>query len=78
MAEYRVTYIGTVREVYVVDAESEADARARWAEFEPTSSEVIEGEVVRVELEEMPMLNDGEHAEVRYFTDWEPTTGEPA
>lgn len=46
--EYEVIYIGTVREVYYVEAESEEEARRIWSDNEPLSSEVIEGAVESV------------------------------
>ena len=52
MALYEVIYEGTVRETYLVEAESEDEALENWSNDEPTSSEVIDGaptEVILVE-----------------------------
>lgn len=46
--EFEVVYIGTVREVYYVEAESEEEARRIWSDDEPLSSEVIDGGVESV------------------------------
>ena len=46
---FYVMYEGRVQETYVVEAESEEEARERWSETEPVSSEVIDGEIVDVE-----------------------------
>lgn len=51
MKSYAVYYEGTIREVYVVQAESFEHAREIWSDFEPVVSEVIDGEVVAVEVE---------------------------
>lgn len=52
MATYTVIYEGTVREVYSVEAGSEAEAREGWYEGELVISETIDGEVVGVEVDE--------------------------
>lgn len=49
MKEFLVIYEGRVREVYTVPANTEEEAREVWSDFEPDSSEVIDGEVVEVE-----------------------------
>ncbi|MEL4357064.1 MULTISPECIES: hypothetical protein [unclassified Luteococcus] len=46
--EFEVVYIGTVREVYYVEAESEEEARRIWSDVEPLSSHVMEGDVESV------------------------------
>jgi hypothetical protein len=48
--EYLVTYEGSVRETYCVIAESEAEAREKWSDTEPMSSEVTDGEVTSIEV----------------------------
>lgn len=50
MPTYEVIYEGTCREVYLFDAESEAEAREKWSDFEPMVSELIDGEVTEVRL----------------------------
>lgn len=49
---YTVIYEGTVRETYSVEAESEEEARQKWCDYDPISSEVIDG-AVREVLEEL-------------------------
>lgn len=49
MKNFELTYEGRVREVYHVQAEAEAEAREKWMDTEPVSSEVIDGEIVTVE-----------------------------
>lgn len=39
MAEYEVIVMTTVREVYVVEASSEAEALDKWSDTEPVASE---------------------------------------
>ena len=46
--EFEVVWIGTVREVYLVEAESEDEAREIWVHDEPFSSEPLDGDVVSV------------------------------
>lgn len=48
MAQFTVIYEGRVREVYSVEAESAEEAREKWSDTEPVSSEVIDGEVTEV------------------------------
>lgn len=48
MPTFEVVYEGTVREVYSVEAENEEEARNKWSDCEPDSSEVTDGEVVEV------------------------------
>lgn len=43
MATYEVIFEGTVREVYFVEASSEAEAMENWADVEPDISEVLDG-----------------------------------
>lgn len=50
MPTYEVIYEGTLREVYLVDAESEAEAREKWLDSEPIASEAFDGEVTEVRL----------------------------
>lgn len=50
MTTYEVIYKGTFREVYLVDAESEAEAREKWSDSEPIASESINGGVTEVRL----------------------------
>ncbi|MCT2357059.1 hypothetical protein M3G54_01605 [Brevibacterium casei] len=52
MSEYRVVYEGRVREIYIVEAENEAEARERWSDFEPEASDVFDGEIVEVTQDE--------------------------
>ena len=54
MKTYLVTYEGTCRETYMVQAESEAEARENWHQvsINPISSEMIDGEVVHVQEDE--------------------------
>lgn len=49
---YRIECTGEVREVYLVEAESEEEARAEWAEGELIVQESIGVEPVSVRLEE--------------------------
>lgn len=49
MAQFEVVYEGSVREVYVVEADSEEEAREVWVDGWLASSEVYDGEVVDVE-----------------------------
>jgi len=48
MSSYIVIYEGTIREEYVVEADSPEHARQIWSDFDPVSSEVIDGEVTEV------------------------------
>lgn len=48
MSEYQVIYEGTIREVYIVEADSEDEARDKWPEEMPVHSEVTDGEVTGV------------------------------
>ena len=48
MAQFTVIYEGRVREVYSVEAESAEEAREKWSDTEPVSSEFIDGEVTEV------------------------------
>ncbi|GAB3192009.1 hypothetical protein [Nesterenkonia suensis] len=48
MPEYTVIYEGTVREQYLVEADSEEEAREKWSDNPPMSSEMIDGEVTEV------------------------------
>ncbi|QDK01384.1 hypothetical protein SEA_WATERT_115 [Microbacterium phage WaterT] len=48
MKEYVVIYEGTIRETYLVTANSEDEAREIWSDFDAMSSEMIDGEVVDV------------------------------
>lgn len=50
MPTYEVIYEGICREVYLVDAESEAEAREKWSDSEPIASESIDGGVTEVRL----------------------------
>lgn len=52
MKDYAVVYEGTVRQVYIVEAESEDEAREKWSGSYLASSEMIEGGVVEVSLDE--------------------------
>lgn len=54
MKTYLVTYEGTCRETYMVQAESEAEARENWHQvsINPISSEMMYGEVVHVQEDE--------------------------
>lgn len=49
MREYEVTWEGRVREVYLVMAESEAEARENWTDGSLAHSEAFDGEVTSVE-----------------------------
>lgn len=49
MPEFEVTYEGTVRETYYVEAETAAEAREKFSEGELYRSEVLEGSVTSVE-----------------------------
>lgn len=49
MPEFEIVYEGQVREVYVVIADSEEEAREVWPDGWLASSEVYDGEVIRVE-----------------------------
>ena len=50
MTEYEVEIITRVREIYVVEASSEREARDTWHRVEPEASECIEvEEITRVE-----------------------------
>jgi len=46
---FHVTYEGRVKETYVVEAETAEEAAEKWSDYEPTSSEVIDGSVVEIE-----------------------------
>ena len=48
MSEYQVIYTGTVKQVYLVDADSEEEAREKWYDTDPVNSEVTDGEVSEV------------------------------
>lgn len=48
MSTYIVIYEGTVREQYIVEADSPEHARQIWSDFDAVSSEVIDGEVTDV------------------------------
>lgn len=48
--DYMVIYEGTFREVYIVNAASEDEARMNWSDSEPVISEAIDGEVVEVKV----------------------------
>lgn len=52
MALYEVIYKGTVRESYLVDADSEDEALENWSDHEPVNSEVIDGGPTEVFLVE--------------------------
>lgn len=54
MKTYLVTYEGTVRETYLVEANSEAEARENWHKVSdhPISSEMIDGEVTSIQEDE--------------------------
>lgn len=49
MKEYEIIWEGHVREIYVVVAESEADARENWFDGSLVHSEAYDGEVTSVE-----------------------------
>lgn len=53
MTVYEVIYEGTVRETYLVDADSEDEALENWTEHGPVISEAIDGEVTEVNLMEV-------------------------
>lgn len=48
MPEFEVTYEGRVREVYFVEADTAEEAREKYSDQEPYSSEVLDGGVVSV------------------------------
>lgn len=48
MNEYEVIYEGRVREIYYVTASSSEEARDLWSDFEPATSETIDGEVTAI------------------------------
>lgn len=52
MKTYSVIYEGRVREVYSVEAESAEQAREIWSDFDPVSSEVIDGDIIEVDEDE--------------------------
>lgn len=49
MPEFEVTYEGRVREIYFVEADTAEEARVKYSDLEPYSSEVLDGGVVSVE-----------------------------
>ena len=51
MKQWTVVYEGRVRETYLVEAETESEAREKWSDYEPDTSEVLDGAVVSVEEE---------------------------
>ena len=48
MPEFEVTWEGRVREVYYVEAESEAEARENWHDGDLDHSVSFDGEVIEV------------------------------
>lgn len=52
MPEFTVIYEGRVREEYAVTAATAEEARQKWSDTEPVSSEVTDGEVTEVIREE--------------------------
>ena len=52
MATYRVERVGSVREVYLVEAESPEDAERNWVDGELICSEVGDTEPYSVRLED--------------------------
>ena len=48
MPEFELVYEGRVREIYAVTAASEDEAREKWSDTEPVTSEVIDGGIVSV------------------------------
>lgn len=46
MPQFELVYEGTGREVYVVEAETEEQAREIWWTTDPVSSEVLGGAIV--------------------------------
>lgn len=51
MKNFELIYEGRVKEVYSVMAETEEEAREKWMDSNPVSSEVIDGEIVKVSEE---------------------------
>lgn len=49
MPEFEIVYDGQVREVYVVTADSEEEARRTWYDGTLVQSEVYDGEIYSVE-----------------------------
>lgn len=52
MAQYRVEMTGEVREVYLVEADSEQDAMNRWMDGECLVQETLGAEPVSARLED--------------------------
>ena len=49
MKTYKVTVITTVREEYIVEAESEEEAEDTWADYEPDVQDTIDIQEVKIE-----------------------------
>lgn len=49
MPEFEIVYEGRVREIYVITADSEEEARLNWVDADLAQSEVYDGEVISVE-----------------------------
>jgi hypothetical protein len=49
MAQFEAVYEGQVREVYIVEAETMAEAEEAWPDGWLASSEVYDGDVVSIE-----------------------------
>lgn len=52
MKTYVVTYEGRIREIYLVEAKDEVEAREIWSKGAFFGSEVIDGEVTDVQEDE--------------------------
>lgn len=48
MSEFTLIYEGRIREQYIVEAETEEEARDKWSDTEPFISEVVDGGIVEV------------------------------
>lgn len=48
MKEFELEWIGEVREIYVVEADTEEEARENWHETEPVHSEAYGGAIKNV------------------------------
>lgn len=52
LRSYEVIWEGRVREIYVVDAHTEDEARDLWVGTQPVQSEAFDGEIVEVRMED--------------------------
>lgn len=50
MPEFELTWTGEIQETYLVEAETEEEAREKWSDTRPVSSESYGGKITDVRL----------------------------